>query len=50
MLKKKKDKWVVTDSSGKQTLGVHKTKKEALDQIAAVEASKAAAAKKKGKK
>lgn len=51
MLKKKKDKGVVTDSSGKQTLGVHTSKEKALEQIAAVEASKARAAKtKKGKK
>lgn len=35
------DKWVVTDSSGKKILGTHSTREKALNQLRAVEASKA---------
>ena len=40
-IEKRKNKWVVLDSSGKKVLGTHATKKEALAQLGAVEASKA---------
>jgi hypothetical protein len=45
MIVKEKSYYVVKSKSGK-VLGKHKTKKEALDQLRAVEASKS---KKKGK-
>lgn len=44
---KKGSKFVVTDSTGKKTLGTHKTREKALNQLKAVEASKARQAKKK---
>jgi hypothetical protein len=40
MIKKKDDKFVVTDSTGKKVLGEHDSKKEALRQLAAIEISK----------
>lgn len=42
MLKHEGDKWNVYDSEGKELLGSHDSKKKALKQIAAIEASKAA--------
>ena len=44
---KKGKKFVVTDSSGKKTLGTHDTRAKALNQLRAVEASKSRQAKKK---
>lgn len=41
MIKKSGSNYKVTDSTGKKVLGTHSTKKKALDQIAAIEASKA---------
>jgi len=41
MILKKKGKYVVYDSKGDKKLGEHPTRKEALAQIAAIEASKA---------
>lgn len=41
MIKKQGDKFVVYDSSGKEKLGTHPSRKKALEQIAAIEASKA---------
>ena len=41
-IKRHGDSYVVTDNSGKKVLGKHKTKRAAIKQIAAVEASKAA--------
>lgn len=41
MLKKQGNKFVVRDSKDEKTLGTHKSKAEALRQIAAIEASKA---------
>jgi hypothetical protein len=40
-IKKRGKKYVVTDSSGKKTLGAHTTRAAALDQLRAIEASKA---------
>ena len=40
-IKRHGDSYVVTDSSGKKVLGKHKTKRAAVRQIAAIEASKA---------
>lgn len=40
MIKKKGSGYVVTDSTGKKVLGKHKTKKEAVKQLAAIEISK----------
>jgi hypothetical protein len=37
---KKGGQWEVRDSSGKQILGQHKTKKKAIAQLRAIEASK----------
>ena len=34
-------KWVVTDKSGKKTLGTHPSRKKALAQLRAIEISKA---------
>jgi hypothetical protein len=45
MLKHEGDKWNVYDSKGKNKLGSHSSKKKALAQIGAIEASKARAAK-----
>jgi hypothetical protein len=45
-VKRRGTSYVVTDSSGKEVLGTHKTKKAALAQLGAVEASK----KRRGKK
>jgi hypothetical protein len=41
MILKRKDKYVVYDSKGEKRLGEHRTRKEALAQLAAIEASKA---------
>lgn len=41
MIKKSGSKYVVTDKSGKKTLGKHSSKKKAQKQIAAIEISKA---------
>lgn len=38
---KKGEKFVVTDSTGKKVLGTHETRKKAVKQLQAVEASKA---------
>lgn len=40
-LLKKGEKFVVTDSTGKKVLGTHETRKKAVKQLQAVEASKA---------
>jgi len=40
MIVKKGNKWVVKDSKGEKVLGTHDSKKAALRQIAAIEASK----------
>lgn len=47
-IKKRGNKWVVTDSSGKKILGTHSSRAKAIDQLQAVEASKTR--RKKGKK
>jgi hypothetical protein len=39
-IEKRGSRYVVTDESGRQVLGIHKTKAEAQDQLAAIEASK----------
>ena len=44
-VKKRGKQFVVTDSSGKKVLGTHETRKEAVDQLQAIEASKARRAK-----
>lgn len=41
MIVKKGTKWLVKDSSGKKVLGTHSTKKSAVQQLAAIESSKA---------
>jgi hypothetical protein len=41
VIKKTGQGFKVTDKSGKKTLGKHKTKAEAVDQLQAIEASKA---------
>lgn len=41
MLKKEGAKFVVYDSAGKEKLGEHDTKEQAIKQIAAIEISKA---------
>jgi len=41
MIVKKGTKWLVKDSSGKKVLGTHSTKKLAIQQLAAIESSKA---------
>lgn len=46
MIKKTKSGYKVTTKSGGRTLGKHKSKKEAYEQLKAIEASK----KRKGKK
>jgi|TARA_R100000664_G_C2750248_1_gene137542 hypothetical protein len=45
VIKKEGNNYVVYDSAGKKRLGTHKTRKQAVKQIAAVEISK----KKRGK-
>lgn len=40
MIKKKGNKWIVMDSSGKKVLGTHQSKDKAMKQLAAVEISK----------
>ena len=40
MIVKKGNKFVVKDSKGEKVLGTHSTKKAALRQLAAIEASK----------
>ena len=42
MIKQRGSKFVVTDSTGRKTLGTHDTRREALQQLRAIEASKAA--------
>ena len=49
-VKKKGNKWIVTDKSGKKILGTHDTKKEADRQLRAVEASKSRENKKRKRK
>jgi hypothetical protein len=39
-IRKRKNKWQVTDSSGDNVLGEHSTKEEALSQLRAIEISK----------
>lgn len=39
-IKKRGNKWVVTDRTGKKILGTHSTKDSALKQLRAVEANK----------
>lgn len=41
MIKKRKSDYVVTDKTGKKVLGKHKSRKEALAQLQAIEISKA---------
>jgi hypothetical protein len=41
MIKKSGNKFVVTDSSGEKILGTHESKKQAIRQLQAIEASKA---------
>ena len=41
MIKKEGKKWLVKDSSGEKTLGTHSSRKKALAQLRAIEASKA---------
>lgn len=50
MIKKEGNKYNVYDSTGRMKLGSHPTRAEAVKQVAAIEASKADRAKKKGKK
>lgn len=40
VIRKRDGKWVVTDKSGKKVLGTHNTRREALNQLKAIEASK----------
>lgn len=40
MIKKSSGKWLVRDSKDQKTLGSHTTKKEALEQLRAIEANK----------
>lgn len=40
MIIRRKNTWLVTDSSGEKVLGTHATREEALAQLRAVEASK----------
>jgi hypothetical protein len=40
MVRRRGDKWVVLDSSGKRVLGEHKTRRDALRQLRAIEAHK----------
>src|SRR3990167_8541467 len=40
MVKHEGDEWVVYDKSGKKVLGRHKSKQDAMNQLAAIEASK----------
>jgi len=41
VVRKEGNKWCVYDSTGKKKLGCHATKKEANEQLRAIEASKA---------
>ena len=41
MIKKSGDQYVVTDSTGEKILGEHESKKQAIRQLQAIEASKA---------
>jgi hypothetical protein len=41
VIRKQDGKWVVKDSTGKKTLGTHPSRKKALTQLRAIEASKA---------
>lgn len=45
-VRKEGDKWVVTDKSGKKVLGRHDSRRAALEQLRAIEASKARRGKK----
>lgn len=40
MVRKRGDKWVVLDSTGKKVLGTHPSKEEADTQLRAIEANK----------
>jgi predicted methyltransferase len=40
MIKKRGNKWVVTDKSGKKVLGTHPSREKALKQLQAIEISK----------
>lgn len=40
MIRKKKDKWQVLDSSGEKVLGEHDSREDALKQLAAIEIAK----------
>jgi len=40
MIKKRGNKWVVTDKSGKKVLGTHPSKEKAIKQLQAIEISK----------
>jgi len=40
MVRRRGDKWVVLDSTGKRVLGTHNTKQDALRQLRAIEAHK----------
>lgn len=39
-IRKRGDKYIVTDSSGKKVLGTHPTRGQAVNQLQAIEASK----------
>lgn len=39
-IKKRGNKWVVTDKSGKKTLGTHTSREAAVKQLRAIEANK----------
>ena len=40
-IKKQGSQWIVTNKAGTKVLGTHKTKKQAAEQLAAIEISKA---------
>lgn len=40
MVRRRGSEWVVLDSTGKKVLGSHKTKRDALRQLRAIEANK----------
>jgi hypothetical protein len=40
MIRKRGEKWVVLDSSGKKVLGTHSSREKAVKQMQAIEASK----------
>lgn len=49
MIKKQGSKYKVKDSTGKKTLGTHSSKQAALNQLAAIEISKAGKSSKESK-